>query len=223
MKVKLKKAISFFRLNLEGVVWIIALCLLAFMDPANTQQSLCLLHNLGVESCPGCGLGHSVSSAFHGDFDGSFRQHPLGLAAIVLLSFRSFQVFYQNIKYQLLKTPLMTKIYEIMPDIQGEEMLFLQNLTQEYSEEKLRNFANIYRARRKDPQLVLLLTLLGFLGFAGIHRIILNQIGMGILYFFTAGLCLIGTIVDLVNYQSMSFGFNRVVATEIHAMMASNK
>jgi TM2 domain-containing membrane protein YozV len=110
-----------------------------------------------------------------------------------------------------------------MPDIQGEEMLFLQNLTQEYSEEKLRNFANIYRARRKDPQLVLLLTLLGFLGFAGIHRIILNQIGMGILYFFTAGLCLIGTIVDLVNYQSMSFGFNRVVATEIHAMMASNR
>lgn len=117
----------------------------------------------------------------------------------------------------------MTKIYEIMPDIQGEEMLFLQNLTQEYSEEKLRNFANIYRARRKDPQMVLLLTLLGFIGFAGIHRIIINQIGMGILYFFTAGLCLIGTIVDLINYQSMSFGFNRVVATEIHAMIASSK
>ena len=74
-----------------------------------------------------------------------------------------------------------------------------------------------------NPQLVLLLTVLGFLGFAGVHRIILNQIGMGILYFFTAGLCLIGTIVDLVNYQSMAFGFNRVVATEIHAMIAGNK
>jgi TM2 domain-containing membrane protein YozV len=115
----------------------------------------------------------------------------------------------------------MSKIYEIMPDIQGEEMAFLQNLTKDYSEEKLRNFSNIYRARRKDPQLILLLTLLGFLGFAGIHRFLLNQIGMGILYFFTAGLCLIGTIVDLVNYRNLSFNFNRIVATEVHAMMAS--
>jgi len=105
MQVKLKKAISFFRLNLEGAVWIIALCLLAFMDPANTQQSLCLLHLAGVESCPGCGLGHSVSSAFHGDFYGSFRQHSLGLPAIMLLFLRSFQVFYQNIKYQQQKKP----------------------------------------------------------------------------------------------------------------------
>ncbi len=113
----------------------------------------------------------------------------------------------------------MTKIYEIMPDLQGEEMAFLQNLTKDYTEEKLRNFANIYRARRKDPQLILLLTLLGFLGFAGIHRFLLNQIGMGILYFFTAGLCLIGTIVDLVNYRSLSFNYNRVVATEVHSMI----
>ncbi len=114
----------------------------------------------------------------------------------------------------------MTKIYEIMPDLQGEEMAFLQNLTKDYTEEKLRNFANIYRARRKDPQLILLLTLLGFLGFAGIHRFLLNQIGMGILYFFTAGLCLIGTIVDLVNYRSLSFNYNRVVATEVHSMIS---
>jgi TM2 domain-containing membrane protein YozV len=115
----------------------------------------------------------------------------------------------------------MSKIYEIMPDIQGEEMAFLQNLTKEYSEEKLRNFSNIYRARRKDPQLILLLALLGFVGFAGIHRFLLNQIGMGILYFFTAGLCLIGTIVDLVNYRSLSFNYNRIIATEVHAMMAN--
>ena len=100
-------------------------------------------------------------------------------------------------------------------------MAFLQNLTKEYSEEKLRNFSNIYRARRKDPQLILLLALLGFVGFAGIHRFLLNQIGMGILYFFTAGLCLIGTIVDLVNYRSLSFNYNRIIATEVHAMMAN--
>ncbi len=114
----------------------------------------------------------------------------------------------------------MTKIYELMPDIQGEEMMFLQNLTKNYEDEKLRNFANMYRARRKDPQLILLLCLLGFLGFAGVHRFILNQIGMGILYFFTAGLCFIGTIVDLVNYKNLCFTFNRQIASEINHIIA---
>jgi len=116
----------------------------------------------------------------------------------------------------------MTKIYELMPDIQGEEMMFLQNLTKDYDDEKLRNFSNMYRARRKDPQLILLLCLLGFVGFAGVHRFILNQIGMGILYFFTAGLCLIGTIVDLVNYRNLSFTYNRQVASEINHIIARN-
>lgn len=110
----------------------------------------------------------------------------------------------------------MSKVYELMPDIQGEEMLFLQNLTKDYDDDKMRNFANMYRARRKDPQIILLLCLLGFLGVSGIHRFVLNQIGMGIVYFFTAGLCLIGTIVDLVNYRNLSFTFNRQVAGEIH-------
>jgi TM2 domain-containing membrane protein YozV len=115
----------------------------------------------------------------------------------------------------------MSKIYEFMPDIVGEEMLFLQKITEDYSEEKLRRFSSIYRARRKDPMLILLLTLVGFLGFAGIHRFMLNQIGMGILYLFTAGLCLIGTIVDLVNYQTLSFNYNRQVALEIHGFMSA--
>ncbi len=78
----------------------------------------------------------------------------------------------------------MNKIYELMPDIQGEEMMFLQNITKDYDEDKLRNFAHMYRARRKDPQIILLLCVVGFFGVAGIHRMVLNQIGMGIVYFF---------------------------------------
>ena len=116
----------------------------------------------------------------------------------------------------------MSKVYELMPDIQGEEMMFLQNLTKDYDDDKMRNFANMYRARRKDPQMILLLCLLGFVGFAGVHRFVLNQIGMGILYFFTAGLCLIGTIVDLVNYQNLTFTYNRQIASEINHIIARN-
>jgi TM2 domain-containing membrane protein YozV len=79
----------------------------------------------------------------------------------------------------------------------------------------------IYRTRRKDPQLILLTCLVGFLGFAGIHRFLVNQIGMGILYFFTAGLCLIGTIVDAVNYQSLAFEYNRQIASEVAPLAKS--
>jgi TM2 domain-containing membrane protein YozV len=81
------------------------------------------------------------------------------------------------------------------------------------------NFANVYRARRRDPQLILLTTLLGFIVVAGVQRFLVGQIGMGILYLFTGGLCLIGTIIDLINYQDLAFEFNQGVAHEVNAMI----
>jgi TM2 domain-containing membrane protein YozV len=113
----------------------------------------------------------------------------------------------------------MAKIVDVLPEVSGEELIYVQNLIQNMDDEKARSFSHIYRARRKDPQTVLLLALLGFIGFAGIHRMVINQIGMGILYFFTAGLCFIGTIVDLVNYQKLAFEFNRASADEAAAMV----
>jgi hypothetical protein len=94
----------FFRLNFEAFVWLTALLLLAFMQPDNTQATLCLLHHAGIDSCPGCGLGHSISAAFRGRFAASFGMHPLGMAAIVLLSLRIVVVFYQNYKFQSFNT-----------------------------------------------------------------------------------------------------------------------
>lgn len=43
-----------------------------------------------------------------------------------------------------------------------------------------------------------------FLGWIGGHRFYLGQIGMGLLYFFTAGLFGIGVIVDIVRMVLMS-------------------
>jgi len=71
--------------------------------------------------------------------------------------------------------------------------------------------------------MILLFAFAGLVGFAGIHRVLLNQIGMGILYFFTAGLCLIGTIVDMVNYKTLAFTYNRQVAVEVHHLMGISK
>lgn len=114
----------------------------------------------------------------------------------------------------------MANIFNYMPEIQGEEMMFLQNLTKNYTDEQLNSFVQIYRARRKDPQTILLLTILGLFCLAGVHRFVLNQIGMGLLYFFTGGLCLIGTIVDIFNYNNLTFGYNRQVAIEVDLMIA---
>ncbi len=113
----------------------------------------------------------------------------------------------------------MAKVIDVLPELQGEEMLYVQKLMNDWDTEKARSFAGVYRVRRKDPQMILILTILGFVGFAGIHRMLLNQIGMGLLYFFTAGLCFIGTIIDLVNNQQLSFEYNQKVAHEVASII----
>lgn len=113
----------------------------------------------------------------------------------------------------------MSNIIHVIPEAEGDEALYLNKLLAGMSIEKVDDFARIYRARRKDPQIVLITCLIGLLSIAGIHRFILNQVGMGILYLFTGGLCLIGTIVDLVNYRDLAFRYNRMVAQEIKSLV----
>jgi TM2 domain-containing membrane protein YozV len=113
----------------------------------------------------------------------------------------------------------MSKVFTLLPELQGDEMLYIQNVLDDLADNQADQFAGIYRSRRKDPQLILLTTLLGFVVVAGVHRFILNQIGMGLLYLFTGGLCLIGTIVDLVNYRKLAFEYNSQQAREIVAMI----
>lgn len=109
----------------------------------------------------------------------------------------------------------MSNIYNYLPELEGEELITVQNLVKNFDEQQLMQFANIYRARRKDPMLILLTALIGFLGVAGIHRFIIGQIGMGLLYLLTAGICLIGTIIDLVNYKKLTYEYNQNVAREV--------
>ncbi len=109
----------------------------------------------------------------------------------------------------------MANIFELMPMLQGDELMYVQNVIKDMSDDQARLFANVYNARRKDPQLVLLLCLLGFVGIAGVQRFVLGQVGMGLLYFFTGGLCVIGTIVDMVNHKRLAFEYNVMVAVEV--------
>jgi TM2 domain-containing membrane protein YozV len=99
-------------------------------------------------------------------------------------------------------------------NITVEEMIYLKELIVNLTEEEQKTFAMIYSGKRRDPQHLLLFTLLGFFGVAGLQRFVTNQIGLGVLYFFTAGLCFIGTIVDLINYKSLANEYNHKMALE---------
>ncbi|MFN5332607.1 MAG: TM2 domain-containing protein [Bacteroidota bacterium] len=116
----------------------------------------------------------------------------------------------------------MANVLRHLPELEGMELGYIQGLMKSMDEEEASLFAQVYRARRKDPQMVLILTLLGFFGFAGLQRFILDQIGLGILYLITAGLCFIGTIVDLVNYKSLAYEYNIKVAHGTLNMLNNN-
>jgi len=112
----------------------------------------------------------------------------------------------------------MANVYEVLPEIMGEEQFYISSLIKNMDDKQAQQFANIYRVRRKDPQIILLVTLVGFLGIAGIQRFLTDQIGMGILYLLTGGICMIGTIVDLVNYKRIAFDYNQKQAAQIMMM-----
>ena len=101
-----------------------------------------------------------------------------------------------------------------LKEMGSEEYSYLQQVMVGMNQQQAQNFVMFYSGRRKTPQDILLFTLLGFLGIAGIQRFILGQMGMGILYILTAGLCFIGTIVDVINHKSLTFEYNQKAALE---------
>ncbi len=113
----------------------------------------------------------------------------------------------------------MAKLIDHLPELSGEEAMYVSKIIQDMSDDQANRFASAYRSRRKDPQTILLLTLVVFLGFGGINRFVLGQVGMGILYIFTGGLCLIGSIVDIINHKDLTFEYNRKVALDIRNMV----
>lgn len=114
---------------------------------------------------------------------------------------------------------LMSMLYDTTP----EELILIDNHTKAFTNEQLQQFVMIYKTKRKDEQTILLCCLLGVVFFAGIHRFLLGQIGMGILYFFTGGLCLIGTIVDAINHKQLTLEYNQKMISETLGMLSMVK
>ena len=83
---------------LEAFIWIAALLILAISPISEGHYSLCIFKNLGIDFCPGCGLGHSIHYFFRGEFEASFYAHPLGIIVVGVLLIRIFNIFKQNKK-----------------------------------------------------------------------------------------------------------------------------
>jgi TM2 domain-containing membrane protein YozV len=111
--------------------------------------------------------------------------------------------------------------FSALPGMDYEEMMFIQNLTRNMTDDQQRNFYMIYQNRRKDPQTILVCSIIGLVFLPGLQRFMLGQIGMGILYLFTLGLCFIGSILDLVNNKKLSLEFNQQEAIQSASMVGN--
>jgi TM2 domain-containing membrane protein YozV len=111
------------------------------------------------------------------------------------------------------------QLFLLLRDLQPEEVATIKHLTKDMTDTQQKQFIGFYSSKRREPQTMLIVTILGFFCVAGIQRFMLGQIGMGILYVFTGGLCLIGTIVDLVNIKKMTNDYNQQQAIEVANMI----
>jgi len=90
------KLINF--IDIEATIWMAALIYLAIIKPGTNQHfNFCLVKRMGVNRCPGCGVGRSISYLLHGDVRNSFKAHPLGIFALFVLVSRIVKLTGQTI------------------------------------------------------------------------------------------------------------------------------
>lgn len=109
----------------------------------------------------------------------------------------------------------MARILRYLPELDGDEQIHVARLFKNFTDEQAEHFTHVYRQHRKESNITMVTALVGFLGLGGLHRFYLGHIGMGVLYILTAGLCFVGTILDLFRYRSLTFDYNRKKADEV--------
>ncbi len=109
----------------------------------------------------------------------------------------------------------MAKVIKYAPELEGDEQLYVAQLMKNMTEEQAEQFARVYRERRKDPQLILFTDLLGFIGVSGIHRFLLDQMFLGLIYLMTVGFCGVGTILDVFQHKKLTTRYNKNRADDV--------
>ncbi len=86
--------------HFELLCWIGALVLLFFIPENKSDSSLCVFSALGFGKCPGCGIGHAIHFALKAEFIESFKHHPLGIFAVLVIFNRIRLLIKQNNKHE---------------------------------------------------------------------------------------------------------------------------
>lgn len=58
-----------------------------------------MLSAVGVESCPGCGLGTAIHHLFHLDIVSSWKAHPFAIPVVLGLIIRIVQIYLSTTTY----------------------------------------------------------------------------------------------------------------------------
>ncbi|MCO6465182.1 MAG: DUF2752 domain-containing protein [Bradyrhizobiaceae bacterium] len=74
------------RLNREALFWVLALVVLVVLPPGSNEHfTFCVPSMLGIDVCPGCGIGQSIGYFLRGNVHESLHAHPLGAFAVIVL------------------------------------------------------------------------------------------------------------------------------------------
>ena len=118
----------------------------------------------------------------------------------------------------------MAGVAHLFPELEVEELVLVGIFVSEMTDEQAQLFAREYRAKRRNRLTMTMLWIPGFLiYFAGFHRFYAGQVGMGLLYLFTGGLCLIGTIVDGFRIKTLVYNRNYELAKSTAGMITGRK
>jgi TM2 domain-containing membrane protein YozV len=102
----------------------------------------------------------------------------------------------------------------MLPGLQPQEYAIIKSLTKDMSDHDQQQFLMFYSSKRKEEQTILILTIVGFFGVAGLQRFVTGEILLGILFLLTLGFCGVGTVIDLINYKRIAAEWNQKKAYE---------
>ncbi len=113
----------------------------------------------------------------------------------------------------------MPQAMTYLPSIEGQELMFVQAIFDQLTDQEAQQFSLAYMQRRRDPSMILIMIIVAMVFLPGLHRFFLDKVGSGIVHLLTCGWCWIATIIDLVNHKKLTFEYNAKVASEIATML----
>lgn len=77
----------------ELLAWVCALAFPFFINPWSTDHfTICFFKWIGLDWCPGCGLGKSIAFIYRGEWLLSLKTHWFGIATVIILLLRIFSL-----------------------------------------------------------------------------------------------------------------------------------